>query len=52
MFIKRILQHYLVAWLIMSVPKKAATIGKIDLKKKEGETIFIFLQKEDYHVIL
>ena len=35
-----------------SSAKKTAMLSEMDLKKKEGETILGFLQKEDYLVLL
>ena len=51
-FTKRISNYFLVEWNIIPVPKNAATLSETDLKKKEGEMILQFLQKEDYLVLL
>jgi 23S rRNA (pseudouridine1915-N3)-methyltransferase len=34
------------------MPKNAAGLGETDLKKKEGETVYGLLQKDDYLVLL
>ena len=52
MFIKRISHYYPVEWNIIPMPKNIAMLSEIDLKKKEGETILFFLQKNDYLVLL
>jgi 23S rRNA (pseudouridine1915-N3)-methyltransferase len=52
MFTKRISHYYPVEWNIIPVPKNTAMLSEMDLKKKEGETILNFLQKEDYLVLL
>lgn len=52
MFTKRISHYYPVEWSIIPVPKNTAMLSEPDLKKKEGETILGFLQKDDYVVLL
>ena len=52
MFTKRISHYYPVEWQLIPVPKNTAMLSEIDLKKKEGETILNFLQKDDYLVLL
>lgn len=52
MFTKRISHYYPVEWNIIPTPKNTAMLSEMDLKKKEGETILNFLQKEDYLVLL
>jgi 23S rRNA (pseudouridine1915-N3)-methyltransferase len=52
MFSKRISHYYTVEWNIIPVPKNTAMLSEMDLKKKEGETILNFLQKDDYLVLL
>jgi 23S rRNA (pseudouridine1915-N3)-methyltransferase len=52
MFTKRIAHYYPVDWNIIPVPKNTAMLSEMDLKKKEGETILNFLQKDDYLVLL
>lgn len=51
-FTKRIGNYYPVEWNIIPSPKNAAMLSEMDLKKKEGETITGFLQKDDYLVLL
>ena len=52
LFTKRISNYYTVEWNIIPTTKYAATLSEMDLKKKEGEVIIDFLQKEDYLVLL
>ena len=52
MFTKRISHYYPVEWNIIPTPKNTAMLSEMDLKKKEGETILSFLQKDDYLVLL
>jgi 23S rRNA (pseudouridine1915-N3)-methyltransferase len=52
LFTKRITNYYPVEWNILSMPKNAATLSAIDLKKKEGELVLQALQKDDYLVLL
>jgi 23S rRNA (pseudouridine1915-N3)-methyltransferase len=52
LFTKRISNYYPVEWNILPMPKNAAMLSEMDLKKKEGEMITGFLQKEDYLVLL
>jgi len=52
MFTKRISHYYPVEWSIIPVPKNTTMLSEMDLKKKEGEIILNFLQKEDYLVLL
>jgi 23S rRNA (pseudouridine1915-N3)-methyltransferase len=51
-FTKRISKYYPVEWNIIPVPKNAAMMSEMDLKKKEGEMILDWLQKDDYLVAL
>lgn len=51
-FTKRIGNYHPAEWNIIPSPKNAATLSEMDLKKKEGETICGFLQKDDYLVLL
>jgi 23S rRNA (pseudouridine1915-N3)-methyltransferase len=41
-----------VEWNIIPMPKNAGMLSEMDLKKREGEMILGFLQKEDYLVLL
>ena len=52
LFTKRISNYYPVEWNIIPMPKNAASLSETDLKKKEGEIITSFLQKDDYLVLL
>lgn len=52
MFTKRICHYYTAEWHIIPVPKNTAMLSEMDLKKKEGETILSFLQKDDCLVLL
>jgi 23S rRNA (pseudouridine1915-N3)-methyltransferase len=52
LFTKRISNYYPVEWNILPMPKNAGMLSEMDLKKKEGEMITGFLQKDDYLVLL
>ena len=52
LFTKRISHYYTVEWNIIPTSKNTAMLSEMDLKKKEGEAILNFLQKEDYLVLL
>jgi len=41
-----------VEWTIIPVPKNAAMMSEMDLKKKEGEIVMEWLAKDDYLVAL
>ncbi len=51
-FTNRISKYYKVEWNLIPVPKNAGMLSEMDLKKKEGEMILGFLNKEDYLVAL
>ncbi len=51
-FTKRISNYYPVEWTIIPVPKNAAVLGEVGLKKKEGEVLLGMLDKDDYLVAL
>ena len=51
-FTRRISKYFKVEWSIIPVPKNAGMMSELDLKKKEGETIFGWLGKDDYLVTL
>ena len=51
-FTKRISNYFPVEWNIIPVPKNAGMLSEMDLKKREGETILDWLQKDDYLVAL
>ena len=52
LFTKRITHYFPVEWNIIPMPKNSGMLSEMDLKKKEGEMILGFLQKEDYLVLL
>jgi 23S rRNA (pseudouridine1915-N3)-methyltransferase len=51
-FSKRISNYFPVEWNIIPVPKNAGMLSEMDLKKREGETVMDWLQKDDYLVTL
>ena len=51
-FTRRIARYYKVEWQIIPGLKNAATLSEMDLKKKEGEVILEWLNKDDYLVVL
>ena len=51
-FTKRISNYFKVEWTIIPVPKNAGMMSEADLKKKEGEMILQWLDKDDYLVLL
>ncbi len=51
-FTKRISRYFKVDWNIIPVPKNAGMLSEMDLKKKEGELILDWLDKDDYLVLL
>ncbi|MBS4064610.1 MAG: 23S rRNA (pseudouridine(1915)-N(3))-methyltransferase RlmH [Chitinophagaceae bacterium] len=51
-FTKRISNYYPVEWTIIPLPKNSGTLSEADLKKKEGEMILNWLQKDDYLIAL
>src|SRR5688572_32435274 len=51
-FTKRISNYFKVEWTIIPVPKNAGMMSEMDLKKKEGELVLEWLNKEDYLVVL
>ena len=51
-FTRRISNYYPVEWNIIPVPKNAGMLSEMDLKKREGETIMEWLQKDDWLVAL
>jgi 23S rRNA (pseudouridine1915-N3)-methyltransferase len=51
-FTRRISNYFRVEWNIIPVPKNAGMMSEMDLKKKEGELILGWLEKEDYLVAL
>ena len=51
-FPRRIARYFKVEWTIIPVPKNAANLSEMDLKKKEGEIILEWLNKDDCLVVL
>lgn len=51
-FTKRITKYYPADWNLIPMPKNAGMLSAMDLKKREGEMILGFLQKEDFLVLL
>ena len=51
-FTRRISRYFKVEWTIIPVPKNAATLSEMDLKRKEGEVILEWLKKDDYLIAL
>ncbi len=51
-FTKRISKYYPVEWTIIPLLKNSGMLSEVDLKKKEGEVILNWLQKEDYLIAL
>jgi 23S rRNA (pseudouridine1915-N3)-methyltransferase len=51
-FTSRISRYFKVEWHIIPGPKNAANLSEMDLRKKEGETILEWLDKDDYFVAL
>ena len=47
-FTSRINKYFKAEWNIIPVPKNAGMLSEMDLKKKEGETILGWLDKDDY----
>jgi 23S rRNA (pseudouridine1915-N3)-methyltransferase len=51
-FTKRVSKYFPVQWNIIPVPKNAATLSEIDLKKREAEIILSLLKEDDYLIAL
>lgn len=51
-FTGRIEKYFKAEWNIIPVPKNAGMLSEMDLKKKEGETILQWLDKDDYLIAL
>ena len=52
LFTKRISNYYPIEWIIIPMPKNAASMDEATLKKKEGEIILQNIHKEDLLVLL
>src|SRR5215510_3113561 len=51
-FTQRCNKYFSAEWNILPVPKNAGMLSEMDLKKKEGELILQWLDKDDYLVVL
>jgi 23S rRNA (pseudouridine1915-N3)-methyltransferase len=51
-FTKRLGRYYPTEWNIIPVPKNAAMLSEMDLRKREGEVILQWLRPDDYLVAL
>jgi 23S rRNA (pseudouridine1915-N3)-methyltransferase len=51
-FTKRIGRYFPLEWNIIPVPKNAAMLSEMDLKKREGEMILEWLKEDDYLITL
>ncbi len=51
-FTNRISKYYKVEWTIIPMPKNSGMMSEMDLKKKEGEIILDWLNKDDYLIAL
>src|SRR4029079_6674672 len=51
-FTRRISKYFPVEWSIIPVPKNAGMMSEMDLKKKEGEIVMEWINKDDYLVAL
>ena len=51
-FTRRISKYFKVEWNIIPVPKNAGMMSEMDLKKKEGEIVLEWLNKDDHLVAL
>lgn len=51
-FTKRISKYFPVEWNILPVPKNAAMLSEMDLKKREGDMVLQLLKPDDYLIAL
>lgn len=51
-FTRRISKYFKVEWTIIPLPKHSGMLSEMDLKKREGEMILDWLDKDDYLVAL
>ncbi len=51
-FSKRLNRYFKTEWVLLPVPKQAAMLSEMDLRKKEADMILDWLQKDDYLVLL
>ncbi|HMD01074.1 MAG TPA: 23S rRNA (pseudouridine(1915)-N(3))-methyltransferase RlmH [Ferruginibacter sp.] len=52
LFSKRINHYFKAEWNIIPTPKNSGMLSEMNLKKREGETILQFMEKNDYLVLL
>jgi 23S rRNA (pseudouridine1915-N3)-methyltransferase len=51
-FTKRLNRYFKTEWILLPVPKQAAMLSEMDLRKKESDMILEWLGKEDYLILL
>lgn len=51
-FSKRLNRYFKTEWVLLPVPKQAAMLSEMDLRKKEADMILEWLQKDDYLILL
>lgn len=51
-FTKRLSRYFKTEWVLLPVPKQAAMLSEIDLRKKESDMILEWLGKEDFLILL
>lgn len=51
-FSKRLNRYFKTEWVLLPVPKQSAMLSEMDLRKKEGDMILEWLQKDDYLILL
>lgn len=51
-FTKRLSRYFKTEWVLLPVPKQAAMLSEMDLRKKESEMILEWLGKEDFLILL
>lgn len=51
-FTKRISKYYPVEWTIIPVPKNAAMMSEMDLRRREAETLLQWLRPDDFLIAL
>lgn len=51
-FTQRIQKYFKAEWTIIGPPRNAASMSEAELKKKEGEIILDWLEKDDYLIAL
>jgi 23S rRNA (pseudouridine1915-N3)-methyltransferase len=51
-FTKRLSRYFKTKWVLLPVPKQAAMLSELDLRKKESEMILEWLEKDDFLILL